>query len=159
MKNRKNNLDEYQEQKLLKIEAGGFWLMYWGLLAVMGVKLALGGYQDGKTMLLEWILFMVVSVYMVFRCLRSGIWDRRLKANLKTNLIVSGIAGAAVWIFNTFVLWRNFGNHFGMSLLWGLIAGVATFLLCLALLSVCVSLMKKRQRQLEAEPEEEAGEE
>ena len=32
MKMRKNNLDEQQEQKLLKIKSRGFWLAFWGLL-------------------------------------------------------------------------------------------------------------------------------
>ena len=32
---KKNNLDEMQEQELLKIEHNGCWLAFWGLLAVM----------------------------------------------------------------------------------------------------------------------------
>ena len=32
---KKNQLDEMQEQTLRKIESHGFWLMWWGLFAVM----------------------------------------------------------------------------------------------------------------------------
>ena len=32
---KKNQLDEMQEQTLRKIESRGFWLMWWGLFAVM----------------------------------------------------------------------------------------------------------------------------
>ena len=81
----KNNLDEMQEQKLQRIESAGFWIAYWGLLAVMMIHLVRGGIEAGAGMLPEWALFMFLSVYIVVRCLRSGIWDRRLKANFKTN--------------------------------------------------------------------------
>lgn len=36
---KKNNLDEMQEQELLKIEHNGCWLAFWGLLAVMAVQM------------------------------------------------------------------------------------------------------------------------
>lgn len=32
---KKNQLDEMQEQTLRKIESHGFWLMWWGLFAVI----------------------------------------------------------------------------------------------------------------------------
>ena len=35
---RKNNLDEMQEQELLKIEHNGCWLAFWGLLISMIVQ-------------------------------------------------------------------------------------------------------------------------
>ena len=35
MKKKKNNLDEMQEQKLLKIEHNGCWLAFWGLFIVL----------------------------------------------------------------------------------------------------------------------------
>ena len=35
MKNKKSNLDERQEQGLLKIEHNGCWLAFWGLLIAM----------------------------------------------------------------------------------------------------------------------------
>ena len=32
---KKNNLDEMQEQELLKIEHNGYWLAFWGLLTAI----------------------------------------------------------------------------------------------------------------------------
>ena len=37
---KKNQLDEMQEQTLRKIESRGFWLMWWGLFAVMAHRQA-----------------------------------------------------------------------------------------------------------------------
>ena len=35
MKKTESNLDEMQEQKMLKIEHNGYWLGFWGLLAAI----------------------------------------------------------------------------------------------------------------------------
>jgi cation transport ATPase len=151
----KNNLDEMQEQKLQRIESGGFWIAYWGLLAVMAFHLFRGGIEAGAAMLPEWALFMFLSVYIVVRCLRGGIWDRRLKANFKTNLIVSLIAGGAMFLFNTILFWKRFPDMPGGAVAGGAVAGIFTAVLCLVILSLCASLLKRKQRKLEEEPEED----
>ena len=38
---------------------------------------------------------MIVAIYLAAACLRNGIWDRRLKPDLKTNLAASLIAAIA----------------------------------------------------------------
>ena len=40
-KRNKSNLDERQEQRLLRIERNGCWLAFWGLLVAMGVQTAI----------------------------------------------------------------------------------------------------------------------
>ena len=58
---RKNNLDEMQEQKMLKIEHNGFWLLYWGLFAALLIQAVL--YRgDLHAMTGELILLMAASV-------------------------------------------------------------------------------------------------
>ena len=152
---KKSNLDEMQEQKLQRIESGGFWIAYWGLLAVMVFHMIRGGIEAGAGLLPEWALFMFLSVYILVRCLHSGIWDRRLKANFKTNLIASLIAGGAMWIFNSILIWKRFPDKPGGAVAGGAFIGIGTAVLCLVLLTLCASLLKKRQRKLEEEPEED----
>ena len=60
---KKSNLDEMQEQELLKIEHNGCWLAFWGLLAVMAIQMVMG--VPGTQMLGEWIVFMVLALYLV----------------------------------------------------------------------------------------------
>ena len=94
MKERKSNLDERQEQALLKIEHNGCWLAFWGLLIAMVVQLIVYGF-DMKLLAGEWIVFMALCLYIWSSCLKQGIWDRQLKPDRKTNLLASLVAGLA----------------------------------------------------------------
>lgn len=38
----KNNLDEMQDQKLLKLEEYGFWVMFWALVLSIVIQLIIG---------------------------------------------------------------------------------------------------------------------
>ena len=144
---KKNNLDEMQEQELLKIEHNGCWLAYWGLLAVIAVQMLMGA--PGSQVLGEWIVFMVLALYIVIACLRKGIWDRHLKANRKTNLIISLLAAAAAGILITVS-----NPYLSEPLDYVLVAGISggfTFVLCFIALSLSMKLYKKRREKLEQE--------
>ena len=144
---KKNNLDEMQEQELLKIEHNGCWLAFWGLLAAMALQMVMR--VPGRQMLGEWIVFMALSLYIVIACLRKGIWDRHLKANWKTNLIVSLLAAVATGIFVTLS-----NPYLSEPLDYVLVAGLTggfTFLLCFAALSVCTKLYRNRRNKLDKE--------
>ena len=144
---KKNNLDEMQEQELLKIEHNGCWLAFWGLLAAMALQMVMR--VPGRQMLGEWIVFMALSLYIVIACLRKGIWDRHLKANRKTNLIVSLLAAVATGIF---VILSN--PYLSEPLDYVLVAGLTggfTFVLCFAALSVCTKLYRNRRNKLDKE--------
>ena len=145
---KKSNLDEMQEQALLKIEHNGCWLAFWGLLAAMGIQLLLG--VSGKALWGEWIVFMVLAIYMLGGCLRRGIWDRRLKPNFKTNLLVSALAGAVLGIFLT-LLFRANATELLDYLLIGAVPAIITFVLCFVVLTVCTALYKKRRSKLDQE--------
>ena len=144
---KKNNLDEMQEQELLKIEHNGCWLAFWGLLAVMAVQMVMR--VPGRQMLGEWIVFMSLSLYIAIACLRKGIWDRRLKANWKTNLVGSLIAavatGSLVALYNPYL-----SEPLDYVLVAGLTGGF-TFVLCFAALSISMKLYKKRREKLDQE--------
>lgn len=144
---KKSNLDEMQEQELLKIEHNGCWLAFWGLLAVMAVQMVMR--VPGRQMLGEWIVFMSLSLYIAIACLRKGIWDRRLKANRKTNLVGSLIAavatGSLVALYNPYL-----SEPLDYVLVAGLTGGF-TFVLYFAALSISMKLYKKRREKLDQE--------
>ena len=144
---KKSNLDEMQEQALLKIEHNGCWLAFWGLLAAMALQMVMR--VPGRQMLGEWIVFMALSLYIVIACLRKGIWDRHLKANWKTNLIVSLLAAVAMGILVTLS-----NPYLSEPLDYVLVAGLTggfTFVLCFAALSVCTKLYRNRRNKLDKE--------
>ena len=144
---KKNNLDEMQEQELLKIEHNGCCLAFWGLLVVMAVQMVMR--VPGRQMLGEWIVFMALSLYIAIACLRKGIWDRHLKANRKTNLIISLLAGAAAGILIT--VSNPYLSEPLDYVLVVCISGGFTFVLCFIALSLSMKLYKKRREKLDAE--------
>lgn len=154
-KETKNNLDEMQEQKLLKLESRGFWLIWWALLAAMAVQLLVYGVEARRHLLGEWAVFMLASVYMVAACIKQGLWDRKLKPNFRTNLLLSLLAGVVAGGLMGVYSYRSFG---AAEAAWWTVAlvGGCTFALCLLALSLSAAAYKKRRQKLD---EGEAGEE
>ena len=144
---KKSNLDEMQEQEMLKIEHYGCWMAYWGLLVAMVIQMVMR--VPGAQMLGEWIIFVIMSLYICIACMRKGIWDRRLKANWKTNLVISLLAAVAVAVL---VVLSN--PYLSEPLDYVLTAGLTggfTFVLCFAALSIGMKLYKKRREKLDQE--------
>ncbi len=140
---KKNQLDEMQEQTLRKIESRGFWLMWWGLFAVVVFQVMMQA--DSNQMAGEWIVFMAACLYTIEECLRNGIWDRHIKANLSTSIVGSLIGG----VFSAVIM--AFATH---SLMVAVVTGVITVVLIFALMQAAISVYKKRHQELENAPEE-----
>jgi len=150
---KKSNLDERQELILLKIEHNSCWLAFWGLLAAIMVQHVVYG-PDLRSMAGEWIVFMVMSVYMVAGCLKNGIWDRRIRPSAASNLIASLIAGVIVGFLMFLSIHRRFQTAIAGSAAAGVITGVSVFFLCFLVLTVTMRAYRKRRDALEAEPED-----
>ncbi|MBR4550048.1 MAG: hypothetical protein IKO83_09090 [Oscillospiraceae bacterium] len=149
---KKTNLDEMQELKLLKIEHNAYWFCFTGLLAAIAVQTVL--LDDWRVVAGEWIVFMLANFYVLFACMRAGIWDRRLKSDPKTNLILSLLAGGVLGAVLFFTLLRR-GASPRIALLGAAFALVFTAVLCFVALQLSARAVKKRQAELDAEPEEE----
>jgi len=151
---KKNNLDEMQEQKLLKIEHYGFWFVYWGLLAAILLQVTLA--TDVKNLFHniagEWLVFMFVSIYMLIACLINGIWDRKLKPNLKTNIILSLLSGTLCGVIFFISSYYKYGKLAGAAAT-GIFMFAQIFVLSICALTFCVFIYKKRVRKLETDGE------
>ena len=147
-KGNNNNLDEMQEQKLLRLESRGFWLIWWALLAAMAVQLLVYGVEAYHLLLGEWAVFMLSSVYMTAACIKQGLWDRKLKPNFRTNLLLSLLAGVVAGGFMGVYSYRSFGAAEAACWTVALVGG-CTFLLCLLALSLSAAAYKKRRQQLD----------
>lgn len=149
MMDKKNKLDEMQEQKLLKIERNGAWFAFWGLLAAIMIQLIIGKENILQNIAGEWIIFMSLAVYMGAACIKNGIWDRRLSPNPKTNVIFSLVAGICTGIIifaSTFIKYHKLTG----SIAAGIFAALGVFASALIALSASAALYKKRVRTLEA---------
>ena len=143
----KSNLDERQELKLLKIEHNGCWIAFWGLLIVMSIQMVMGN-DSIKNLAGEWVVFMSLGLYLSIDCMRNGIWDRKLKPNLKTNIIVSSIAAVVAGIIWFSISYRNYHKLIG-SIATGIIMFVQVEILCLLVLMIFSKIYKRRVQKLE----------
>lgn len=141
---KKNLLDEMQEQKLLKLESRGFWIIWWGLLLSILVQRGLGA--SAKELLWEGILFTIACLYMLEECLRHGIWDRHIRANSRANLVGALLAGFALFLFQ--LAQRGYWPG-------ALFSGVFAAVLCFVALQGASFLYRKRHDQLEHTGEDE----
>ncbi|MBR5641427.1 MAG: hypothetical protein IKW92_04805 [Firmicutes bacterium] len=154
MKDKKNMLDERQEQIMLQIEHVGCWIAYWGLLISILVQ-EIVYHGDFRYVLGEWIVFLALCVYVLVGCIRNGLWDRHIKPTMKNNAIASLIAAGVIFLFTFIMVSRNFpGKPVGAAAA-GLFAAVVVFVLCLIALTMAKRATEKKQAQLEAESEEE----
>lgn len=151
---RKNNLDERQEQLLLKIEHNGVWLAFWGLLAAILIQQLAFGW-DFKHIAGEWMVFMVLAIYLFSACMKNGIWDRHLIPSGKTNAKVSLIAAVISGVVIALSVSLRYDTPVRIAAVSGGVTAVLIFVLCFAALTVSAARLKKKQKELEAEPEEE----
>lgn len=142
--NKKNQLDEMQEQTMLGIEARGFWLLWAGLFLAILVQIILG--TPNSQWVGEFVVFMAGCIYTMIECVRNGLWDRHIRANTPTNVLGSLFAGVVVSVVT------GLTNGFW---LWAIIPGVITGVLCFVLLQVCMHAAEKRRKELDNPKDEE----
>lgn len=153
---KKNNLDEMQEQTLLRIEGSCFWTLYVMLLvAVIGQTLFMEA--GPREVLPELICFMAASIVMVVRCAKNGIWDRRFKPNCKTNLMFSILACVIVAMFQPISYLVSPDRWYsveGMAFA-AVIMGGFTFVVTFFLMSISSMATRRRREKLEQEDGDE----
>ena len=142
--NKKNQLDEMQEQTMLRIEARGFWLLWAGLFLAILVQLILG--TPISQWVGEFVVFMAGCIYTMIECIRNGLWDRHISANTTTNVV--GALSACVVV--TVVIGLAYG-YWLIALIPGVITGVLSFVL----LQVCMHTAEKRRKELDNPKDEE----
>ena len=149
MKKTESQLDEMQEQKLLKIEHTSFWLAFWGLVAAILVQIALYP-GDLRALAGEFVVLFLCSGYLLLGCIKNGIWDRKLKPNWQTNLKMSLLAGCLFGLFQAVRVYLQFHLLLGAAVVLVLTALFTTGL-CFAAVQIAAVLTKKRKQHLENE--------
>ena len=150
---KKSNLDEMQEQKLLKIEHNGCWIAFWGLAVAMVIQMILGD-NSVKQIIGESCVLMIMSLYIVVACIKNGIWARNLKANKKTNIMESLIAGAVLGLIFFVTSYINYHKLAG-SIATFICTMISTTIICFIALTFSSSLYKRQKHKIEDEPDED----
>lgn len=148
----KNNIDEMQEQKLLKIERNGCWLAYWGLVVAIIIQTVLGySFQD---LMGEQIVFMCLAIYIFVDCIRNGIGGRTVLLNAKVNILISGISAVCMGILHFVISYIRYEKLAG-SIATAIIMFLSTFLLLYVALAITTALLKNRVKKIEKNLDEE----
>ena len=140
----KSVLDEREMQDLYRIEHWGLWLMYALLCASVVAQLLLGA--EFAQIAGELFVVGVSSVALIFAYARRGIWDAHARPSLRGNAAYSAVCAVAVALV---ALGRR-RNWPG-----ALLAGACTFGVCFLLLMGLMLLVRRRQKRLERELEDE----
>lgn len=148
MKKMKNRLDEMQEQKLLHIEHNGCWFAFWALIVVMFVQMAFFGIGNFKEIAGEWIVFMMLALYLAISCMKNGIWDRKLEPNLKNNVLISLISAVGFGVIFAIVNYFNFKSVEAAFFTFVIMAIILFVGIYLALM-VSTLIYQKRVRDME----------
>ena len=148
MNKRKNKLDEMQEQKLLKIERNGMWFAFWGLFAAILIQTAMVKEDVFINIIGEWIVFICLAIYVIVACLKNGIWDRKLEANVKTNLIFSSLAGVLCGVVFFISSYLKYQKLLG-SIATGVFMLGIVFVLAFVTLTASATIYKKRVKKIE----------
>lgn len=155
MKNifKRNYLDEMQEQKLLKIESHGVWIAFSLLVISILVQVAYANYTKTEPHIAgEIITFLTLDAYILFSCIKNGIWSRSIKASKKTNVLGALIAGIIVGLLNAFTF-----SHATQQAMVGafIISALFTGILTYILLQICMNMTNKRRNKLDENDDEE----
>ncbi len=152
MKNKKNNLDEMQELKALKIEHNGCWLFYSLLIISILVQMVFYGGKNPEAILGECVVLIIACLYLTVSFLKNGIWDRKLKPTVMTNIIVSSIASIIMAVIWGVISFNNYHKLIG-SIATAVFMFIFVFSLCFILLSLYLYLYKKRVEKAEKDSE------
>lgn len=151
-KNRTNRLDEMQNQKLMKLEEYGFWIMFWTLLASIVVQLILG--CSLKEVLGEIVVFLIGSVYLTATTLKNGLWERTSTPSRKGNAAVSAVPAILIGIINVLKIIQN-DKADTKSILITIAISIVVYAGCFIILEVLRTAYNKRRTKLDNIDEKE----
>ena len=151
--NRTNRLDEMQDQKLLKLEEAGFWILFWALSLAILVQLLTGG--SFRQIAGELIVLAIGSIWLAVTTLKNGIWTRESTPTRKGSALASIIPAVLIGAIHVFKLNMKDGLQ-PRSLL--ITAGIsaAVYALCFGILELFRAAYNKRRSALDNIPDEES---
>ena len=151
----KNHLDEMQDQKLLRIEEYGFWVMFWALVCAIVIQLIIGG--SIKEVLGEIIVLLISSVYISVTTLKNGLWTRTSIPTRKGNALASIIPAVVICAIHVFKMIQNNRMETKQLLITAAIAA-AVYAGCFVILEAFRIAYNKRRAALDDIDEKESEE-
>ena len=151
----RNNLDEMQDQKLLKLEEYGFWVMFWALVVSIIIQLFLGG--TIKEVLGEIIVLLIGSVYISVTTLKNGLWTRTSIPTRKGNALASIVPAVLIGAIHILKMIQRNSMETKPLLITAAVA-VAVYAGCFVILEILRIAYNKRRAALDDIDEKESEE-
>ena len=156
---KKNNLDEMQESKLLKIERNGYRIAFWGLLAVIIIQQAIGIIKDEpKDIVGECIILIIMCLYVLIASIRNGIWDRDSKPDMKKNILISLFSSILMGIFWGYLGYAKLGG-IKMGIIAFAVMSTVIFIISVIVFAVSAYTYNKKQKELDEMADKDENEE
>ena len=153
MKSKQKNgiLDEMRDQKMLKMEEYGFWILFWGLALAVVVQLFLGGTL--RQVAGELIVLAIGGVYVLATSQKNGLWTRSAEPTRKSNGVASIIPAAVICVLNVIKLIQK-KEISTNDILLGIGFTAAAYVLCFIVLEILRTAYEKRRQKLDDTGEE-----
>ena len=144
-------LDEMQDQKMLKMEEYGYWILFWGLALAVVVQLLLGG--SIRQVAGELIVLLAGGAYVLAASLKNGLWTRNAAPTRKKNAVTSIIPAVIIGALNVIKLIqkKDIGTN---DILIAAAFTVGTYIVCFVALEALRLLYEKRRSRLDDVGEE-----
>ena len=149
--NENNTLDEMQDQKMLKMEEYGYWILFWGLALAVVIQLLLGG--SIRQVAGELIVLLLGGIYVLATSMKNGLWTRNAAPTRKGNAVASIIPAAVIGVLNgiKLVQKKSAGTN---DILLAAVFTVAAYVFCFIVLEVLRTAYEKRRQKLDETGEE-----
>ena len=144
-------LDDMQDQKMLKMEEYGYWILFWGLALAVVIQLLLGG--TIRQVAGELVVLLLGSVFVLANSLKNGLWTRNAVPTRKRNAVTSVIPAVIIGVLNGIKLIQR-KNISTNDILIAVAFTVGTYIVCFVVLEVLRILYEKRRSRLDDVGEE-----
>ena len=151
---KKNNLDEMQDRKLLKLEEYGFWIMFWALAAAIVIQLVTGAAI--REVAGELIVLALGSVFIAAGTLKNGLWTRSSTPTVKGNAAAALLPAFLIAVIHVIRMAKT-GSFSRDNILVALAFAVGAFVLCFAVLEILRHIYSKRREALDDVYEADEG--
>ena len=149
--NENNTLDEMQDQKMLKMEEYGYWILFWGLALAIVIQLLLGG--TIRQVAGELVVLLLGSIFVLSNSLKNGLWTRNTVPTRKGNVVASIIPTVIICALNVIrLIQKKEDGTDDILLVAGITAGA--YVICFVILEVLRTVYLKRRSRLDDVGEE-----
>ena len=142
-----NILDEREKLEAMRVEAIGFRIVIFGLLAAMIAQMFFFGF-DFNRVAGEWYVMMVGAIWVGIGWIRRGIWDYFTKPGMKSYIIYSLATGIFVGFLTLLAEYFRNGRSLWDCLRMSAISFAITFVCTFIFYLLFGAVTKARQRKL-----------